>query len=92
MSAVVLDGLVYTSLAVFTALNSQFGSDEAAKFINPTHLFWLKTICNTIAAAALALKMYRSTSYAEHLVKKNGNGKEHNNEVQIQTGNPTSSP
>lgn len=62
-----LDGFLYCAIAVFGAASSSFGSDEAAKYVSDVWLFWLRSGCGTISAGLLALKMYRSTSYADHV-------------------------
>jgi hypothetical protein len=72
LQPVVFDGIVYFAIAVFGYLNTSFGSDEAAKYISPLALFWLRESCGAIAAGALALKMYRSTTFAEYRQAKNG--------------------
>lgn len=67
---VFIDGMIYGLLALFAALSSSFGSDEAIKFIKPVWLFALKTTCTSTGATLLAIKMFRSTSYSEHQQKK----------------------
>lgn len=79
---VVIDGTLYVSIAMFTALQSSFGSDEAAKFIALQTLFWLKTATGALLAAALSLKMFRSTSYGDHLKPKESTG---NTEIYTKT-------
>ncbi len=66
--AVFIDGSLYVLIALFGALSAAFSTDEAAKYLHPEHLFWLRTICNVNAAWLLALKMFRSTSYSQHVV------------------------
>jgi hypothetical protein len=69
-----IDGTLYVSASLFAFLMTQFGTDEAAKFISPTVLFWLKIFVGSVGNAALNLKMFRSTSFADYQAKKNGNG------------------
>ncbi len=64
------DGLLYVCIALFGAATAAFGSDEAAKYIEPEALFWLRTSCGIISAGLLSLKMFRSTSFSEHLEAK----------------------
>lgn len=71
---VVIDGALYVSIAAFTALQSSFGSDEAIAIMGAKTLFWIKTSLGTLLASCLALKMFRSTSYSEHVKPKNGSG------------------
>ena len=63
MRPVHVDGLIYVLIAFFGAIASALGSDDAAKYIMPATLWYAKNICTAVAAALLALKMYRSTTY-----------------------------
>jgi hypothetical protein len=75
MTPVFIDGATYVAIALFTALATSFGSDEAAKYVCPQALFWIRLACGAISASLLALKMYRSTAFAEAVAeKKNGTG------------------
>lgn len=65
MSAMAIDGWTYVAIAFFGAAAAAFGSDEAAKYIEPMYLFWLRTFCTIAGASFLALKMFRSTAYAD---------------------------
>lgn len=64
--SVFIDGGIYVCISVLTFLSMQFGSDEAAKYISATTLFWLKLIIGGSSAGFLAIKMFRSTQFAEH--------------------------
>lgn len=66
---VFVDGTLYALVAMFGFLQAQFGSDDAAKYLSPVHLFWIKTVVGAMASVALAMKLYRSTSYADHQQK-----------------------
>ena len=70
VSPVFIDGLTYVMIALVGAIAAALSSDEAAKFIQPTMLFWGRTVCQSVGAALLALKMFRSTSFAEHIEEK----------------------
>ena len=73
--AVVIDGLLYMSAGLFAFLMTQFGNDEAAKWVEPKSLFWLKTWTGAMANASLNLKMFRSNALNDYRnQKKNGNG------------------
>jgi hypothetical protein len=65
-----VDGALYVGIAFFAALSAMFGSDEAAKYIAPETLFWTRGFCSVVAATLLALKMYRSTGFADHLAEQ----------------------
>lgn len=68
--AVFTDGLVYVLLAWCGAWGAVFASDEAAKYLAPQLLFWIKSMCATSGAALLSIKMFRSTSFADHQAEK----------------------
>ena len=72
-SGMFIDGATYVLIAFCTAMSAAFGTDEAAKYISPVWLFWLRLIFNSFGASLLALKMYRSTGFADHKAKQNGN-------------------
>ncbi len=65
-----VDGALYVSIAIFGFLSTVFGGDEAAKYVNPEAVFWIKTTIGTFSAGLLALKLYRSTAFADHLADK----------------------
>ncbi len=73
--AVVIDGALYVMVQMLTVLSTQFATDESAKYIDPTLLFWVKIIIGELAAGTLALKMFRSTSYGDHQQAKKGDTK-----------------
>lgn len=72
VSPVFLDGLLYMLIAVFGALQGHLSLDDAAKWVNPQLLFWLKGTVLLCLTSVTAIKMFRSTSFAEHQRKKNG--------------------
>lgn len=74
VSPVFIDGLTYVLIAFFSAVTAVLSSDDAANFLTPIVLFWSKSVCQAIGAALLALKMFRSTSFAEHVEQKKKNG------------------
>jgi hypothetical protein len=67
-----IDGALYALIAWFTFNQAYFGGDEAAKYIEPETKFWLNWAIGSSASLFAAIKMFRSTSYSEHLeeVKK----------------------
>ena len=67
----ILDAIIYVSVAILGFLMTQWGSDEAGKYISAQALFWLKTGTGATSAGALALKMFRSTTYADSKKGKN---------------------
>lgn len=76
MKPVVFDGIVYVLIQCLLVLSTQFGTDEAAKYISPVTLFWLKIGIAEGAAAVLAIKLFRSETYARYKANggSNGNG------------------
>jgi hypothetical protein len=72
---VFIDGLLYTCISVLAFLMTQFGSDEAAKYLSPQSLWWLTTALGSISIGLSSIKMFRSTSFAQHQEdkKKAGN-------------------
>jgi len=71
-----IDGYLYVGIAFFGALTAAFGSDEAAKFISAEVLFWLRTMVGAVAAGLLALKMFRSDSFANHKAAMKAQGED----------------
>jgi hypothetical protein len=65
-----LDGALYIMIAVCGAVQTFFSSDEAYKYINPYILFYIKCGAGIVLAAVGALKMFRSTTYSDHLKDK----------------------
>lgn len=63
---VFLDGSLYALIALFTFCQSYFGGDEASKFISPAFKFWLNGFIGGAATVFAAIKMFRSTAFAEH--------------------------
>lgn len=63
---VFIDGLTYVLIAFFGAWAATFSTEEAAKYISPQVLFWLRAVCASSGATLLAMKMFRSTSYSDH--------------------------
>lgn len=61
------DGIIYALIALFGALSASMGSDEAAKWLEPETLFWTRVLSNNATAVLLAVKMFRSTAYANYL-------------------------
>lgn len=73
--AVFIDGVLYVLVQMLTVLSTQIGTDESAKYIEAETLFWTKVVIGELAAGVLAIKMFRSTTFADHQqTKKNGTG------------------
>lgn len=67
---VTVDGALYVLIAVFGTCITVLNSDDAYKYFNPYVLYYSKAIGAILLAAVSALKMFRSTSYSEHLDAK----------------------
>lgn len=61
---------LYCAIAFFTGWTAVLGTDEAAKYISPAALFWLRGLCGVTSGTLLAAKMFLSTSYADYKGKK----------------------
>ena len=59
-----VDGALWVSIGLFTAMLAGLNSDDAYKYCNPYVLFWVRWFLTSVNGAAMALKMYRSTAYA----------------------------
>jgi hypothetical protein len=68
--SVFMDGFLYVCIAALTAITAFVTSDDAAKYIPPEVLFWGKGILSILAACVVSIKMFRSTSFAEHQAEK----------------------
>lgn len=66
LSPAFVDGMIYVAIAFFTFNNTFLGNDEAAKFIKPMILFFTKWFMGCGGAVSLAVKLYRSTQFAQH--------------------------
>lgn len=59
------DGYLYAAVAITGSITVSLGTDEAFNLFSPQTLFWSKSIVGAIGAGALAVKMYRSTTFAQ---------------------------
>ena len=72
---VFIDGMLYAMIAWFTFNQSYLSGDEAAKYIPAEVKFWLNWVIGSGASLFAAIKMFRSTVFADHQAKKkNGTG------------------
>jgi hypothetical protein len=56
---------LYVIMAITAALAAFLGTDEAAKYIEPEHLFWWRGLNGVAAAVALTLKGYTSQAFSD---------------------------
>src|ERR1039458_8504993 len=59
------DGYLYAMIAVSGSIAASLSTDEAFNLFAGPQLFWAKAIIGSIGAGALAVKMYRSTTFAQ---------------------------
>jgi hypothetical protein len=74
VSPAFIDGLLYAMLAWFLYNQGYFSGDEAAKYIDPVTKFWLNWVIGSGAVICTAVKMFRSTTFAEHVENKKKEG------------------
>lgn len=68
---VYIDGALYVALAFLGAIMITFNNDDVYKYVPyPRIVFWIKSVDEWLIATLTALKMFRSTAYAEHLANK----------------------
>lgn len=66
---------LYCLIAFCTGMSAALSTDDAAKYIQPVTLWWLRTAFGVFGAVCLAAKMFVSTTYAEFQASRtNGNG------------------
>jgi hypothetical protein len=63
---VFLDGAIYVGMSIASLWVGILGSEQARTLIGTVALFWISSIVSTLNTALLALKMFRSTSFADH--------------------------
>jgi hypothetical protein len=61
-----VDGFLYVCIALFGSVQGGL-TDDAYKYLNPYTIFWIKYVATVLLACAGALKMFRSTTYSDHL-------------------------
>lgn len=67
---VYIDGTLYVLLALFGAMILTFNNDDIYKYVEAHWVFWVKNCAEWMMAVVTALKMFRSTAYADHLDDK----------------------
>lgn len=61
-----IDGSIYVMMAVTSANAAMLSSDNAAKYISAQVLFYMLWGNLVVDGGLLALKMFRSTAFADH--------------------------
>lgn len=64
---VFIDGTLYVLLAFFGAVILTFNNDDIYKYVEAHFVFWIKNTSEWMMAVTTAIKMFRSTAYADHL-------------------------
>lgn len=67
LKPVQIDGFLYVLIAVCAFVEETLRSNDVYKYMNPYAVFYGGLIIGTIGAGGLALKMFRSTTYSDHL-------------------------
>jgi len=65
LSTVFLDGALFVAVAMLSAVLVTLSGDDSGRFLEPKTLFWSKFWVGTFNSGILALKMYRSTQFAD---------------------------
>ncbi len=60
-----IDGALYAAIILVGAMQFTFGTDEAAKHIGPTSLFWLKVATGWGVITLGGIKMFRSDAVSK---------------------------
>lgn len=69
LRSVHVDGALYVAIGFLTALLVCLSTDGAAKNVSAPILWWLQTVAESANGGLLALKMFRSTSFADSKAK-----------------------
>ena len=72
LQSIHIDGALYVGIGFLTAIQGGFSTDDAAKYIAPATLWWVRTLVMGLLAGIAALKMFRSQSYSDYVKAKNG--------------------
>lgn len=67
---VFLDGCIAVAIAVMTAINMSFATDESAKYIDPALRFWLLICVGSSIQGMHALSKFRDRAYSHHMDNK----------------------
>jgi len=65
-----LDGCIAVSIAMMTAVNMSFATDESAKYIDPAVRFWLLILIGSSIQGMHALSKFRDRAYGTHMDNK----------------------
>jgi hypothetical protein len=63
--AVHIDGAIFVGIAITGAAASALGSVDAAIWVAPSTLWYVKNVFTAVAAGLLSLKMFRSQAYSK---------------------------
>lgn len=70
LKPVVIDGILYVLIALFGGMEATFTSDEAFKYLNVYFIYYSKTVVIWLLEVVTAVKMFRSTSYGDHVANQ----------------------
>lgn len=69
-----IDGFVYCILAVVPPTIAWLMSDQTAKYVSPFWIWLVVGVLTIFNALILAIKMFRSTAFADHKNEKKASG------------------
>ena len=64
---------LYITLAISGSFGASIATDEAAKYVEPETLFWMRLVTGVIFASATTLKAYTSETFARWNKKETDN-------------------
>ncbi len=70
LQSIHIDGALYVGIGFLTAIQGGFSTDDAAKYIAPATLWWVRTSVMGLLAGVAALKMFRSQAFSDYLKDK----------------------
>lgn len=71
-----LNFALYLFIASGTAFAAGIGTDEAAKYLSPETLFWLRLAVGVVVTTATAAKAFTSTSFSDSKNKQTNEPKD----------------
>lgn len=69
-----IDGLLYTMMGMWIAIQGVAQSEEIYRYCNPYMVFYGKSVVTVMLAGATALKTFRSRSYGDEQDEKKKTG------------------
>lgn len=70
ISPIWVDGSLKVLTALFGAVLLTFNNDDIYKYVGAYTVFWIKNLIEWLMTSTVALTLYRSTGYSDHLDAK----------------------